>query len=216
MRAVVVGCGRVGARLVVELASRDVEVVAIDTDPAATAALSPAVEVVVGSPLDHDVLARSGILRADGVALVTGDDAVNTVLAIHARRTFRVPIVVARLQDPRRAALGQRLGVRTLSPVIWGVQRFADLLRPGPVHTDVRLGTGQVEVAEVRVPPLLDGRPAGELELPGETHVVALTRHGRTTLATSATHLESGDLVHVAIAETAKGRLEGLLGVEGR
>jgi Trk K+ transport system NAD-binding subunit len=73
------------------------------------------------------------------------------------------------------------------------------------------LGTGGVEIAEVKVPVLLDGRTAAELQVAGEIDVIALTHHGRTTLATAATRLEAGDLVHVAVGVASLGRLETLL-----
>jgi trk system potassium uptake protein len=119
--------------------------------------------------------------------------------------------VVARLYDPRTAEVNQRLGIRTLAPVTWGIQRIADLLTATTVTPTVSLGGGGVEVVEVRVPALLDGRPVGELEVHGEVQVVAVTHHGRTTLATSATRLVTGDLAHIAVGVASVGRLETLL-----
>ncbi|HSK23186.1 MAG TPA: TrkA family potassium uptake protein [Egicoccus sp.] len=214
MRIVVLGCGRVGAGLAAELDSRGASVAAVDHDAAALARLPSDFSgaSVLGSVLDRDVLRRAGIERADAAAVVTGDDAVNAVVALHCRRTLGVPQVVARLYDPARAELTRRLEIRTLSPVTWGIQGFADILRPDRLHTVTRLGTGDVEVTDVRVPGLLGGRTAAELEVAGETRVVAITRHGRTVLATAATPLEAEDVVHVAVGTAARGRLESLLG----
>lgn len=214
MRTVVLGCGRVGAGLAAELETRGVTVAAVDSEPAALARLPAGFRGtrVTGSAMDREVLRRAGIEQADAAAVVTGDDAVNAVVALHCRSVLRVPLVVARLYDPVRAELTRRLGIRTLSPVTWGIQGLADVLRPGRLHTVVRLGTGHVEIADVRVPALLDGRTAAELEVAGEAQVVALTRHGRTVLATAATPLETGDVVHVAIGAGTRGRLETLLG----
>lgn len=214
MRTVVLGCGRVGAGLAAELEARGVTVATVDTDPAALARLPDGFRgtQVAGSALDREVLRRAGIEQADAAAVVTGDDAVNAVVALHCRSVLRIPLVVARLYDPSRAELTRRLGIRTLSPVMWGIQGLADILRPDRLHTVVRLGTGHVEIADVRIPALLDGRTAAELEVAGESQVIALTRHGRTVLATAATPLEVDDVVHVAIGAAARGRLDSLLG----
>jgi trk system potassium uptake protein len=213
VRTLVLGCGRVGAGVARELAARDVEVTAVDHDARALARLGDAFggRRVEGSILDRAALVAAGIEHVDAVAVTTGRDAVNAVVALAARRRFRVPIVVARLYDPRTAEVNQRLGIRTLAPVSWGIQRIADLLTATTVTPTVSLGGGGVEVVEVRVPALLDGRPVGELEVHGEVQVVAVTHHGRTTLTTSATRLVTGDLAHIAVGVASVGRLETLL-----
>jgi trk system potassium uptake protein len=220
MSVLVLGCGRVGEGVARELTARGVEVVVVDHDATALDRLGAGVPArkVTGSILERDVLLEAGIAHADAAAVVTGSDAVNAVVALTARRSFRVPTVVARLYDPKSAAIHQRLGIRTLAPVGWGIQRIADLVTATTITPTGALGTGGVEVVEVRVPHLLDGRPIGELEVAGEIHVVALTRHGRTTLTTPAMRLTEGDLAHVAVGAAALGRLERLLGhaEEGR
>jgi trk system potassium uptake protein len=214
MRALVLGCGRIGSGVARELASRDVEVVAIDHDPAALARLGDGVRArrLTGSVLDQAVLLDGGIEHADAVAAVTGDDEVNAVVALVARRRFAVPTVIARLYDPRTAELNQLLGVRTLAPITWGVQRIADLVTASSVTPIATLGAGGVEIVDVRIPALLNGRTVAELTVAGEIEPVALTRHGRTVLATPATSLSTGDVAHVAVAAASLGRLAALVG----
>jgi trk system potassium uptake protein len=214
MTVLVLGCGRVGSGVARELTSRGVEVTVVDTDPQALARLGEGFigSKVRGSIMDRAVLLDAGIDHADAVAVVTGSDELNAVAALTARTTFRVPVVVARLYDPRTADIHQRLGIRTLAPVTWGVQRIADLVTASGFTPTAVLGTGGIEVVEVRVPTLLDRRPVAELEVTGEIKVIALTHHGRTVLTTPATRLAAGDLVHVAVGTAARGRLETLVG----
>jgi trk system potassium uptake protein len=101
-------------------------------------------------------------------------------VALLARRRFHVPTVVARVYDPRTAVIHQRLGVRAVSPVTWGIQRIAELAAGSHLTAALTLGAGDVELVEVTIPPVLDGRPLDELEVPGEITVVAVTHHGRT------------------------------------
>jgi trk system potassium uptake protein len=214
MRVLVLGCGRVGSGVARELASRDIEVAVIDHDPAALARLGEGFRgrKALGSILDREVLTEAGVERADAVAVVTGSDEVNAVVALALRRLLRVPTVIARLYDPQVATVHQRLGIRTLAPVTWGIQRIADLVTATHLTPVATLGVGHVEVVDVHVPPLLDGRQVSEIEVEGEIEVVALTHHGRTTLPTAATRLHAGDLAHVAVGTASLGRLETLLG----
>lgn len=214
MTVIVLGCGRVGTGLARELVSRGREVVVVDTDPDALRRLGPsfAGRCLEGSALDRQILLRAGVTHADGLAAVTGSDAVNATVARAARVHDRVPVVVARLYDPRKGEVYDRLGVRTVAPVTWGTRRIADLLTATGVDPVAALGTGGVELVEVVVPPLLVGRAAAELEVTGEIQLVAVTRHGRTALASGASRLEAGDLLHLAVAERSLGRLETLLG----
>lgn len=214
MSIVIAGCGRVGAGLARELQLRRRDVAVVDVDPDALARLGSGFSGVrlLGSALDQSMLTRAGIEHADGLAAVTGSDPVNATLARAARIQYRVPVVVARLYDPRKSEIYERLGIRTVAPVTWGMRRIADMLTATEVHAVAGLGTGDVELVEVRVPPLLAGRTGGELEVTGEIEVVAVTRHGRTFLASTATRLEPGDLLHMAVAHHSTGRLERLLG----
>jgi trk system potassium uptake protein len=214
MKALVLGCGRVGAGVARELATRRVAVTAVDVDPDALDRLGEGFpgRTVLGSCLDEQVLNDAGITTADAVAVVTGDDAVNAVLALAARRRFRVPTVVARLYDPRSAAIHQRLGIRTLAPVTWGIQRIADLAVGASVAPTATLGVGGVEIVEVRIPEVFGGHTAAELQVHGEIDVIAVTRHGRTVLATPATRFAAGDLAHLAVTVASRGRLDALLG----
>ncbi len=214
MTVVVLGCGRVGSGVARELASRDIEVVVIDHDPAALARLGEGFRgrKVLGSILDREVLTEADVEHADAVAVVTGSDEVNAAVALALRRLVQVPTVVARLYDPQVATVHQRLGIRTLAPVTWGIQRIADLVTATHLTPVATLGAGHVEVVDVHVPPLLDGRRVSEIEVEGEIEVVALTHHGRTRLPTSVTRLSAGDLAHVAVGTASLGRLETLLG----
>lgn len=214
MTIVVVGCGRVGAGLARDLQVRGRAVAVVDTDPAAFARLGDHFRgtKVVGSGVDRTALDAAGVSRADALAAVTGDDDVNAVVARAARTELRVPRVVARLYDPAKAAAYDRLGIRTISPVAWGIQRMGDLLTATDVTPVVTLGTGGVDVVECRAPSLLAGRPLSELSVPGEIQPISLTRGGTTILADPGTHLESGDLVQLAVTATSAARLEALLG----
>lgn len=214
MRIVVIGCGRTGAGLARVLDTAGHAVTVVDSDPSAFERLGSSFGGVAirGVGIDPDVLRRAGIEAADGVAAVTGDDEVNAVVARVAGRFFRVPKVVARLYDPAKAQIYRRLGVQVVAPVDWGIHRAADLLTFSDVGAIMSLGTGQVDLVEIDLPPLLHDRPVSELTAPGEVMPIAISRSGRTFIPTSGTMMQSGDIVHLAVVAVSRGRLESMLG----
>lgn len=215
MKIIIIGCGRVGAGLARTLSLRDHKVKVVDKDPAAFERLGLAFkgETIVGVGFDRDVLLQAGIERADGLAAVTASDEANVVAARMASRVFRVPRVVARLYDPRKADIYRRLGLQTIAPVTWGIHRIADLLSYSPLDVVMSLGDGGVDLVETEIPPLLVGRTVDELTVPSEIRVVAISRGGKTFLPTRGTVLQEGDLLHLATLATSTDRLKALLGL---
>jgi trk system potassium uptake protein TrkA len=117
------------------------------------------------------------------------------------------------MYDPRQADLYRRLGVMTISHVEWSVTKFGHLLSLQDLAPISAIGAGQVQVVEASVTPGLAGRAAGELEVPGETRLIALTRAGRTFLGASNVILEPGDVVSIAVTSGSETRLQQLLGL---
>lgn len=215
MKFIVIGCGRWGTGLARSLTERGHEVSVVDVDPRAFERLGDwfGGERIVGSGLDREVLIGAGIERASGLAAVTFSDEINVAVTRSAREVFRVPKVVARLYDPQKANIYRRLGIETISTVEWGVNRIADLLSYSSLDVGMSIGHGGVDVAEVEVPPLLAGRTVAELTIPGEAHVIALSREGQTFLPTEGTVLAAGDRVHLVLVPSSTGRLKRLLGI---
>lgn len=213
MKITVIGCGRVGSALARHLALDGHDITVVDSNPRALERLSEAFtgRRIAGSALERKVLLDAGIERADALAAVTGSDEVNAVVARLAVGRFRVPRVVARMYDPRQADLYRRLGILTISPVAWGVGRLSELLTLTEVATVASLGGGQVDLTQVSVTPVLDGRRCSELEAPGEMSVVAITRGARTFIPNGSSTLRSGDIVYVVTAAGAAERLQSLL-----
>jgi trk system potassium uptake protein TrkA len=214
MKILVIGCGRVGAGLAKTLVGRGHSVTVVDKDPNAFEKLGDHFkgQTILGIGFDREVLLKAGIERADGVAAVTARDEANVVASRIARDIFHVPKVVARLYDVRQAEIYKRLGIQTIAPTAWGINRIADLLLYSPLETVFSIGSGDVELVEVGVPRLLVGKTVRDLTVAGEIHVVSITRANKTFLATLGTIFREGDLLHVAALTTSGNRLKDLLG----
>lgn len=214
MRVIVIGCGRVGSGLAYRLEADGHEIVVVDKDPRALQRLGPGYRgvAIAGSALDESILVQAEIDNADALAMVTGSDEINAVLARLAVNRFRVPRVVARMYDPGEAELYGHLGVATISPVEWGISRLAHLLTLRHVAHTASLGAGRVHILEAEVSPGLAGRRARDLEIAGESRVISVTRSGHTVLADAATHLEAGDVVAMAVLAGSEAHVEEVLG----
>ena len=213
MRVIIVGCGRMGSELANSLWHDGHDVTAVDVDPQAFYRLGPAFKgkTVEGVGFDRDVLIRAGVERADALAAVTAGDNRNIIIARVARNVFRVPKVIARLYDPRRAEIYQRLGLQTVSSTAWGVSRATQLLVHAELNVAITLGNGEVEMIEMEAPPHWVSRTVNNVDVPGEVSVTAITRQGKTFIPTTGTVFQEGDRVAIAILATARGRLEDLM-----
>jgi len=213
MRILIIGCHRVGSGLARTLSLRGQAVTVVDNDPAAFERLGAGFkgQTVLGIGFDRDVLIQAGIERADGLAAVTASDEVNVVTARIASQVFHVPKVIARLYDPRQAEIYKRLGVQTIAPTTWGINRIADLLLHSQLDTVLSLGSGEVDVVAAQVPPSLAGRTVQDLTILGEVHVVAITRSGKAFMPTLGTTFREGDMLHVAVLAASADRLKEML-----
>jgi trk system potassium uptake protein TrkA len=213
MKIVVIGCGRMGSGIALNLARQHHQVVVVDTDLKAFERLGPsfAGTMLEGSALDQEMFNASGVSRADGLAAVTGDDTINTVVARAAKQIFRVPKVVARIHDPLNAEVYRRLGIQTVTNVSLGIARISDLLTFS--HLDIlhSLGNGEVSIVTFEIPVLLSGHTAADITVPGEILVVSLTRNGKTTIPATGTVFQTGDLLHIAVEKNSASRLRSLL-----
>lgn len=219
MKMIVVGCGRVGSGLAQSLSRSGHSVTVIDSDPAAFELLDPSFrgDKVEGVGFDRDVLAKARIDRADALAAFTSSDESNAVIARMGREIYHVPKVVARLYDHRKADIYKRLGIQTISSTSWGIRRASDLLCYSPLNTVFSMGSGDVELVELEVPPLMVGRRVSDLTASGEISVTGILRENRTILPTAGTMFQRNDLIYIAVSTSSSGRLRQMLGLnDGR
>jgi trk system potassium uptake protein TrkA len=205
MHVIVVGCGRVGSELSLRLQQEGHTVAVIDKNPNSFRRLPDEFsgERVIGFGFDRDDLLRAGIQQAGAVAAVTSGDNTNILTARIARETFEVEQVVARIYDPRRAAIYQRLGIPTVATVSWTVDQVARRLLPGEVGSVWTDPSGEVNLVEYPLPERLCGHPLSELAEGDKWRPVMVTRGGQGRLATPGMIGQEGDVVHFAVRTEA-------------
>jgi trk system potassium uptake protein TrkA len=199
MHVIVVGCGRVGSELAVALERDGHSVSIIDKNRNAFRRLPErwTGRAVVGFGFDRDHLEQAGIHEAQALAAVTSGDNSNILTARIARERFEIASVVARIYDPRRAVIYQRLGIPTVATVRWTADQMLRRLLPAGSEPLWRDPSGAVQLAEVHTSPKWIGHRISRLEEETGARVAFLTRLGEAILPTSQTVLQEGDLVHV-------------------
>jgi trk system potassium uptake protein len=215
MQIVIMGCGRVGSQLAGLLSLDGHKVSIIDLDPKSFDKLGKSFkgEKIVGFGYDKDVLIKAGIENADAFASVSPGDNRNIIGALIAKREFKVPIVIARIYDPVRAIVYNKLGITTISPTRWGANKIKELICHSDINSQISLGNGEVEIIEVEVPPQIAGFKSDKINVPGEIMVVSVTRLGRAFVPVVGTIINEGDLLHIAAAATAMPQLKRILGI---
>ncbi|MBW3611093.1 MAG: TrkA family potassium uptake protein [Actinobacteria bacterium] len=213
MHVVVVGCGRVGSALAGLAAAEGHSVGVIDKRASAFVNLAPGFSgrTVVGFGFDRDRLVEAGIEEADALAAVSSGDNTNIVVARIARETFGIQQVVARIYDPGRAAVYERLGIPTVATVAWTTDQALRKLLPDQMRTEWTDPTGKVSVVERALPVRWAGRPLEELEEPGRWRISVLTRTGRAMVPGAGLIGQEGDLLVLSVATGELAALEDRL-----
>ena len=215
MHVIVVGCGRVGAGLARAIEGHGHSVAVVDRRAKAFGRLHEgfAGRTVVGVGFDRDRLRAAGIEEASAVAAVTSGDNSNILVARVAREVFGIDRVVARIYDPRRAAIYERLGIPTIATVQWTTDRVLQRVLPDVPTVEWIDASAQVVLVERLVPARWAGQRALDLDDDGGARVAAVTRLGVAQLPGPELLLQDGDTVHVIVPsdriEALDARLDG-------
>lgn len=214
---IILGCGRVGVELARSLSEKKHTVTVVDSNARSFDRLGPDFtgRTVQGQAIDQDVLMRAGIETADAFAAATSSDSINIVAARVARDIFHVEHVVARIYNPRRAAIYERLGLQTVASSSWGAQRIEQLILHSELENVGAAGNGEVQFYEIDVPDEWAGRSMAEL-VPAEHAIpIALTRGGKTCLPNSVFTLQAHDLLQVSATAEGASVLRKRLKING-
>ena len=205
MHVVIVGCGRVGSSLGRELTADGQSVAIIDRRSESFDRLGPDFTgtTVQGIGFDRDRLVEAGIEQAGALAAVTSGDNSNILVARVARENFGIEQVVARIYDPRRAVIYQRLGIMTVATVAWTTDQVMRRLIPEARPAEWSDPTAKVCLIDRSLPDAWAGEPLADLEEAIGARVVAINRMGAATVPGARTVAQAGDVLYIA-AESAR------------
>ena len=197
------GCGRVGSTLARSLEDRNHTVSIIDTNPDAFRRLGPTFHgtKVTGVGFDQDVLDRAGIEKADAFAAVSSGDNSNIIAARVARETFGIQQVVARIYDPGRAEVYQRLGITTVATVKWTADQVLRRLLPAGAEPDFRDPSGTIRVDAILVNEQWTGERTISFQAQSGARIAWIDRLGEGMIPDRDTVMQEGDILHVIMRE---------------
>ena len=212
MHVVIVGCGRVGSTLARELTSLGNTVAVIDRRADAFLRLGDdfAGQTIVGIGFDPDILVAAGIERASALAAVTNGDNSNIMIARVARERFKIQSVVARIYDPKRAEIYERLGIATVATVKWTAERIMRRIvsdRPSVEWADP---TAELVLVERLAGDEWVGERVSRVDA-GPAKIVGLRRYGKALMADDDVLIQQGDVLYVAVLNSEVGDLDAFL-----
>lgn len=199
MNIIIVGCGRVGVELALALHHKhQVSVIDRNLNSFDRLGLHFSGRTVQGHAMDRTTLERAGIETAQALAAVTSSDNVNAIVARIAQDIYHVKRVVARIYNPRRAPIYEKLNLQTVSSSSWGAHRIEQLLVHPGMQCVSSAGNGEVQVYELTVPSEWNGRKISDLVPMDFAIPVALARNGKGILPRPETLLELQDILQVS------------------
>ena len=209
----IMGCGRVGSTIAHILEDQDHSVAVIDQDPDAFRKLTASFKgsKITGIGFDRDVLIEAGIEHADAFAAVSSGDNSNVIAARVVRESFGVGRVVARIYDPRRAEVYQRLGIPTVATVRWTADQMLRKLLPEGAEPLWRDPTGAIVLADVAYSDHWLGEKVTALEESARARIAFISRLGEAMVPGPSTVLQEGDVLHVVAEERDLERIAAAL-----
>lgn len=212
MHVIVVGCGRVGSGLARSLSAAGHSVAVIDKAQRAFRRLPENFTGTthIGLGFDRDLLIAAGAERASAFAAVTSGDNSNILAARIAKETFEIGQVVARIYDPRRAAIFQRLGISTVATVTWTTDQIERRLL-GSLTANWTDGSGTVRLLEQALPASWAGKRLDQLGEPGKIQIAAVSRAGAAQVGAGSLIGQEGDILHLIVSSDATAELEARL-----
>jgi trk system potassium uptake protein TrkA len=209
---VIVGCGRVGSTLALSLISSGHSVAVVDRKSDAFFRLRDnfAGQTITGIGFDRDVLEQAGIKKASAVAAVTNGDNSNILVARVARESFGIENVVARISDPKRAEIYERLGIATVATVKWTSDRILRRILPDLPAVEWTDPSSSVVLVERTLPDTLVGEKVLELEIKG-ARISALRRLSAAVIPDAKTLVQQGDIAYFTVEKDSVNSLDELL-----
>ena len=212
MHVVIVGCGRVGSTLALSLVSSGHSVAVIDRKSDAFFRLRDnfAGQTITGIGFDRDVLEQAGIKHASAVTAVTNGDNSNILIARVARESFGIENVVARISDPKRAEIYERLGIATVATVKWTSDRILRRILPDLPAVEWTDPSSSVVLVERTLPVSLVGEKILELEIKG-ARISAIRRLSAAIIPDAKTLVQQGDIAYFAVEKNSVTALDEFL-----
>ena len=213
MHIVIMGCGRVGASLAEELESQGHSIAIIDRDERAFMRLHDGFRgtTIHGIGFDQRVLEQARTSDAVAFAAVAGGDNSNILAARAARNLHGVRTVVARIYDPKRAEVYERLGIATVATARWTKNQMLARLIPGHSEREYQDASGAISLVAFSVDPSWVSTPLTEVEQVTGSRLAFVSRGFEGVLPSPDYRIQEGDVLHVAVRTEREQQVSAIL-----
>lgn len=213
MKIIIAGCGRLGSGLALELSRQGENVTVISSNAKRFKSLAKdfSGKTIEGVEYDKDTLVKAGIQRTDSLISCTRSDEVNALVARIARNHYRVPKVIAQLNDSRKKEIFNSLGIQVITTVQWGIARTKELLTFNRVERVMSIGNTPVEIIRVVIPALLSGHTIREAFPVNEAGLVAVNRGNHSFIPAPDTKLQNQDIVYLSVLADSMDEISRIL-----
>ena len=216
MKILIIGCGKLGAGLAIELYKKGHTISIVDKDEDAFYNLGADFNgtIVCGNGYDKDVLMEAEIEYVDAVVCATGNDEINAVAAKIAKDIFYVKYVVARLYNPRKAKIFEALGIKAISTTGFSISRAIELLSFKMMDSLALLGNdASTEIIRIIATPSIDGLKVSEVCEENEFKLIAIVRKDTSFIPKSDDYIETYDTLYFVCKSESKRKLKIILGI---
>jgi trk system potassium uptake protein TrkA len=214
VHVIVIGCGRVGSELAMQLSEEGHSVVIIDRNRDSLRRLTHYHgKTIIGSGFDRDVLFQAEANTADALAAVTSGDNSNILCARIARDHYNIKNVVARIYDPARAEIYMKLGIPTVATSLWTTQQVKRWLMPADDSIEWTDTANTIHLVERIVPDALAGKPATSFNVGEDVRLVGLIRGGQGRVDIEGLFAQEDDVLEFLVTSEGVSKLHSLLEV---
>lgn len=205
MKILIVGGGKIGFYLAKTLSEKGCGVSIIETDYSVSRNIADVldVSVVLGDGTSVDVLRKAGAEECDTLIAITGRDEANLVICQIAKRVFKIPKTVGKVNSPKNVsnmkALGVDIAISSTDNIIMLLEREVDNRR---IKELIPLNDGKAAVFEIRLPEnyVYSGREIMSVSLPESCNIISITRGDDFIVPRGKTQLMSSDVLLIVSA----------------
>ncbi len=216
MKVLIVGSGKFGSALALELYRRGHTITIIDLSPDKFYDLGADFNgtQIVGNGMDKDILEEAEIEYTDIFVAATGSDEINSVMAKIAKDIYYVKHVIARIYNPRKAKIFEALGIRTISVTGFAVDRAIELVSFNNFDSLALLGRdASTEIVRITATPSVEGMLLEEIEEEQNIKVIAIVRDDTSFIPRKEDVIRTGDILYIVSRTSAKRTLKNILGI---
>lgn len=211
MYIIIIGCGRLGSNLAKQLSDEGHDICIVDRDSAKLNVLGTGFNGlrIKGIEFDNDKLIEAGIEQADSIFAVASDDNINITVSLISEKIYHVPNVIARVNEPGKKYIYDKLGIKTINPIDIGITISKRMLTEDNTNVIYDIDN-EFEIADIFVSKE-KAMTVDSIEKHCSCIISCLIKDGITILAQNDQIVQNGDRIICTVQKNHKRKLFNFL-----